>query len=166
MSCGSLQPPPPRPDHFSLLGLERRYSLTRREIDVAWRAVSRQTHPDRFAGKGALAKRMALQWTASLNDARRVLKDPTTRAWYLATGADRPPERGAPKVGPEFLETVFELQMGSPEERRARGAELQDELTAEITALFEAWEAGEGTLDEVPERLSRMKYVANLVKED
>lgn len=166
MSCGLLQPPPPRPDHFDILGLHRRYSLTRKEIDSAWRGESRKTHPDKFAGKGALQKRMALQWTASLNDARRVLKDPMTRGWYLATGLDRPPERNAPKVGPEFLEQVFELSMAEPDDRRAAGAVLAAELTAEIDALFAAWEAGEGTLDEVPERLSRMKYVANLTKED
>ena len=165
MSCGALQPPPPRPDHFEVLGLERRYTLDRKAIDAAWRAKSRVTHPDRFAGEAALQRRMALQWTASLNEARRVLRDPVARAWYLSTGDARPPERNAPAVSPEFLEEVFELQMGSPEDKKARGQELSDALTAEIGALFEVWEAGEGDLEQVPERLSRLKYVSNLVKD-
>ena len=165
VSCGALQPPPPKPDHFEILGLERRYTLERKEIDTAWRARSRVTHPDRFAGEAALQRRLALQWTASLNEARRVLRDPVGRAWYLATGDPRPPEKDAPQVGPEFLEEVFELQVGSAEHRRARGAQLQAALNEEIGALFAAWESGDGTLDEVPERLARLKYVSNLVKD-
>lgn len=165
VSCGALQPPPPKPDFFEVLGLDRRYSLERKVVDSAWRAKSRVTHPDRFAADGALQRRMALQWTASLNEARRVLRDPVARAWYLSTGEARPPEKDAPAVGPEFLEQVFELQMSSPEEKKARGLEMEAALTQEITALFEAWEAGDADLSAVPERLSRLKYVSNLVKD-
>ncbi len=122
VSCGSLQPPPPRPDLFGILGLERRYGLERKELDRAWRARSRTTHPDRFAGEAALQRRLALQWTAHLNEARRVLRDPVARAWYLSTGEPRPPSKGAPTVDQGFLEEVFELQMGDDDERMQRGS--------------------------------------------
>ncbi len=164
VSCGSLQPPPPKPDLFGILGLERRYSLDRKDIDKAWRARTRGTHPDRYAGQTALQRRLALQWTAHLNEARKVLRDPVARAWYLATGSSRPPSKGAPSVSQDFLEEVFELQMGDDEERQRRGALLQQALEDEITAMFTAWEAGEGGLERIPERLSRLKYATNLCK--
>ncbi len=30
--------------------------------------------------------------------------------------------------------------------------------------MFTAWEQGQGSLDQVPERLSRLKYATNLTK--
>ena len=54
---------------------------------------------------------MSLQWTASVNEARRVLMDPLRRAHFLATGRSEPAETGGPVMDPEFLEEVFELQM-------------------------------------------------------
>ena len=162
VSCGNLQPPPPKPDFYLVLGLKRRYGISRKEIDGAWRKRSRLTHPDRFAGQAALQRRLALQWTAHLNEARRVLRDPVARAWYLSTGSAQPPSRGAPTVSQDFLEEVFELQMGDPEERVTRGGQLKAALEDEIAAMFEAWEQGEGDLEQVPERLSRLKYATNL----
>lgn len=165
-SCGSVQPPPPQIDPFELLGLERSYGLERKALDKRWRAISRVTHPDRFAGQAAVQRRMALQWTAHLNHARKVLRDPVSRAWYLATGSHKPPERGGPALDPSFLEAVFDLRMAlddDPEGVRAQAQALKDELEREITALFDAWQAGDGGLDEIPERLSRLKYVDNLL---
>ncbi len=166
--CAALQPPPPRPDYFQVLGLERRYDLDRAELDRAWRAVSREVHPDRFAGRRALERRLSLQWTAAINEARRVLRDPERRAWYLATGSPRPPERGGAALDPDFLEAMFELRFeaeaGDPEavdKARAARASLEDE----IAAIFAAWQAGEGGLDEIPERLTRLRYLRSMLSE-
>ena len=154
---------PPR--HFEILGLQRAYSLQRKAIDAAWRARSRVTHPDRFAGESALQRRLALQWTASLNEARRVLRDPVARAWYLSTGESRQPEKNPPAVSPEFLEQIFELSMASPEDKKAGGAALDAAIGQEIAGYFAAWERGEADLSAVPECLARLKYVSNLVKD-
>ncbi|MCB9744088.1 MAG: hypothetical protein H6741_04740 [Alphaproteobacteria bacterium] len=166
--CGALQPPPPKPDLFAILGLARRYHLDRAEVDRAWRQASRETHPDRFAGQAAVMRRMSLQWTASLNEARRVLRDPVRRAWYLATGEPRPPERGGPTLSQDFLEQVFELRMElaeDPESVRGRIEALRASLDADLEGLFTAWEEGEGALDAIPERLSRLKYIDNMIAE-
>lgn len=166
--CGALQPPPPQPDYFQVLGLERRYDLDLSELDRSWRAVSRKVHPDRFAGRRALERRMSLQWTAAVNEARRVLRDPERRAWYLATGTPRPPERGAPVMDPEFLEAMFELRFEAEagdlealEQARATHAALE----AEIAGMFAAWQAGEGDLAQVPERLTRLRYLNSMLAE-
>lgn len=150
------------------MALEPRYHLSRDDVDKAWRKRSRQCHPDRFAGGKAVERRMAIQWTASINDARRVLRDPVRRAWYLATGSSRPPERGGPTLAPEFLEFIFELRMDAeddPEQVRSTVQENKLQLDGELDALFSSWERDEGDLSVVPERLSRLKYIDNLLAE-
>jgi molecular chaperone HscB len=47
-------------------------------------------HPDRFAGEGAAAQRIAMQWAVRVNEAYQRLKDPLERAAYLCE------RRGAP----------------------------------------------------------------------
>ena len=74
VGCSSLQPPPPALDPFALLGLPRRFHLDAAAVDEAYRAVAKRVHPDKFAARPAVERRMSLQWTATLNDARRVLK--------------------------------------------------------------------------------------------
>lgn len=167
-SCGALAPPPAQPELFGALGLDRRYHVEAEAIDGAWRKRSKDTHPDRFAAASAVERRMALQWTATLNEARRVLRDPVARAWYLATGKPHPAETGGPKLSPEFLEEIFELRMAAdddPAAVRDTAARLRARLDADLEDLFSRWERGEGDLSPVPERLSRLKYVDNLLRE-
>jgi molecular chaperone HscB len=70
-------------DDFELFGIERRYVLSRDVLDVRWRALQAEVHPDRFASEGAAAQRVAMQWAVRVNEAYRRLKDPLKRAAYL-----------------------------------------------------------------------------------
>lgn len=168
VGCGAVQPPPAAPDWFEILGLERRFHVEVPAMEERWRARARQVHPDRFTRKSAVERRMALQWTAALNEARRVLKDPLVRARYLATGEVKPGEKG-PALDPEFMQEMFawrEADEDAPgslvEHARAREAELR----AELDAIFTAWEEGRGDLHAVDDRLARIKYVAGLLPKD
>ncbi len=165
--CGAIQPPPGRDvDAFGVLGLARRYHLAPAEVEERWRAMSRVVHPDRFAARPAVEKRMALLWTAAVNDARRVLRDPRARAWLLATGRAVPPETGGPVLDAAFLEDIFDLQAGIPDDPPAALAAAtawRDRLDAALGAQFAAWEAGAGGLDGVDAALSRLKYLDNAI---
>lgn len=165
MGCGAIQPPPSAVDFFALLGLPRRFHLDEADINAAWREVSRKVHPDRFAGKSAVERRMSLQWTALINEGRRVLRDLVSRARYLASGRTRPPEEGGPALDPEFLEEMFDLRMAADEDAGAlaRAETWRQSMLDELDALFSRWEAGQGDLREVEERLARLKYLDNLV---
>lgn len=159
--CGKLQPPRDV-DHFALLGLKRAYSLDRKAIDRAWRKLARTTHPDRFVSKRAVERRMAQQWTARAMDAKAVLKDPHRRALYLATGEPDLPEQGGPDVGADFLEAMFELQMAA--RMGESGVEAQVDLLRQkqedaLHAVLTAWEAGAGSLDDVPVLIARLRYL-------
>ena len=165
MGCGAIQPPPTSVDFFGLLGLSRRFHLEEAELNAAWREVSRRVHPDRFAGKSAVERRMSLQWTALINEGRRVLRDRVSRARYLASGRTRPPEEGGPVLDPDFLEEMFDLRMAADEDAAAVGrAEVwRQEMLAELDLVFSKWEAGAGDLSSVEDRLARLKYLDNLV---
>jgi len=160
--CGALQPPRRDLDHFALLGLPRRHTLDAGALEAAWRARTREVHPDRFAGRDATQRQLALQWSAALNEARRVLKAPRTRALYLATGRSELLERGGPPPDPDFLDAVFELQAQArvaPAEAAAEVARLSAEVEAELAAVIGAWEAEDGALDRVELLLSHLKFL-------
>jgi molecular chaperone HscB len=152
-----------------VLGLKRAYHLDLETLNGLWRDRSRQVHPDRFTKKSAVLRRMSLQWTALVNDARRVLRDPVQRAWYLATGKSRPPEKGGGSADADFLEQVFEWRMSISagdesvldEVRQSRG-----QLFAQVDQVFTRWEAGAGDLNAVPALLQNLKYLDNLLQHD
>ena len=70
-------------DDFTLFGLPERHALDRAEVDARWRQLQAEVHPDRFAGDGAAAQRIAMQWAVRVNEAYQRLKDPLKRGAYL-----------------------------------------------------------------------------------
>ena len=162
VGCSAIQPPPAENEPFTVLGLRRAFHFSDEEVDTAWRMLSRRVHPDRFAGSTAVQRRMSLQWTALINEARRILNDPISRARYIATGSPHPPERGGPQLDPDFLETMFNLQMSAEEDpaqaRKTVGRMLNSERTR-LDEIFTAWEVDDGNLAEVEDSLAKLKYL-------
>jgi len=70
-------------DDFTLFGLPKQYAMDRGALDAQWRRLQAEVHPDRFAGEGASAQRLAMQWAVRVNEAYQRLKDPLNRAAYL-----------------------------------------------------------------------------------
>lgn len=70
-------------DDFTLFGLPETHALDRADLDARWRQLQAEVHPDRFAGDGAAAQRIAMQWAVRVNEAYQRLKDPLKRAAYL-----------------------------------------------------------------------------------
>ncbi len=68
---------------FELFGLVPRFAQDRAALDARWKELQREIHPDRFAAQGASAQRVAMQWSARINEAYQRLKDPLKRAAYL-----------------------------------------------------------------------------------
>lgn len=165
VSCGMIQPPMQK-DFYEIFALERRYFIDENEIEKSYRKLSRILHPDRWRSKSAIERRFSLQWTAFLNEARKALLDPITRARYLATGNVKPSEQ-ATKISQEFLQTIFNLQMDAmekPQEVRLEAQEKQRENDEKIEKVFQNWESGAGDLKEVEELLGRWKYLSNLLE--
>ena len=83
MACGALQPPDDAADLFAVLGLPARFAVDLAAAEAAYKELSRQVHPDRFATADPRARRASLARTVQLNEAWRTLKDPVRRAEYL-----------------------------------------------------------------------------------
>ncbi len=71
-------------DHFARLGLPAALDLEPAALDRAYFTAQRQWHPDRFVGRPPDERAKASTEAAGLNDAYRTLKDPLSRAVYLA----------------------------------------------------------------------------------
>jgi molecular chaperone HscB len=71
-------------DHFARLGLPAALELEPASLDKAYFALQRRWHPDRFVARPPDERARASSEAAALNDAYRTLKDPLSRAVYLA----------------------------------------------------------------------------------
>jgi len=68
---------------FVLFGLPQQFAQDRSQLDVRWKELQREAHPDKFAAQGAAAQRLAMQWSVRINEAYQRLKNPLQRAIYL-----------------------------------------------------------------------------------
>ena len=107
-------------------------------------------HPDRFANASDAEKRVAMQWSAQVNEAYRVLKDPLKRAQYLCELAGYRTEN-QPNVG---LDPAFLMQ-------QMQWRESLEEITS--TNDLAALDALEQEID--ADRDSRMAAVASLIEQ-
>ena len=98
-------------DHFARLGLPAALELEPATLDRAYFALQRQWHPDRFVAKPPEERARASVEAAALNDAYRTLKDPLSRAVYLAKlrGVELPSD-GKTIDDPELLMEVMDAR--------------------------------------------------------
>lgn len=156
-------------DHFARLGMPAALDLEPAELDKAYFARQRQWHPDRFVARPPEEKAKASAEAAALNDAYRTLKDPLSRAVYLASlkGVELPGD-GKTIDDPELLmeamearEALHEADMIEPVEVLAEKArrDMQEALSS-LTGLF--------LRDDRPalrKALLRLRYLDKFVEE-
>lgn len=120
-------------DHFSLLGMPRRFALNRDALDRAWRDLQARVHPDRFAAGSDAEKRVALQWASRVNEAYRVLRSPLQRARYLCelAGLDIQAESNT-AMAPAFLMQQMAWREALDDARSDGSPQAFDELSARL----------------------------------
>jgi molecular chaperone HscB len=69
--------------YFELFGLPIKYGIDVARLDIAYREVQFQVHPDRFASASETERRRSMQWATFVNEAYQTLKKPLSRARYL-----------------------------------------------------------------------------------
>ena len=181
-ACGAIQPSRPQASHFEVLGLPASFFLEPSQIEQRFKELNKKLHPDRFAQKDPRERRMSLEWTTQVNDARRTLEDPLDRATYLAklSGLDVEKESGPSamrRLPPDFLEQVMEdreeLEQAKAEKILSRVRALArdiDERSSEafgsLEEAFKAFEAGDrAALDRVGAALAMLKYFSRFQEE-
>ncbi|HVV44194.1 MAG TPA: Fe-S protein assembly co-chaperone HscB [Bryobacteraceae bacterium] len=162
------------PDYFEAFGMPRQLEIDNKDLEKKFYALSRKLHPDLFARKSAKEQADALEASAVLNDAYRVLREPIARALYVLKqeGLDIG-EQGTKDVPPELLEEVFELNMALEDENatdevlaaRARFEGMRDEIDAAMKGQFAEWDRTHqrSALDAIRGQLNRRKYITNLI---
>lgn len=75
---------------YELFGLPKAFAVDLEALAERHQAALLKVHPDRFAGRPAAERRVAEQWSARINEAYALLKDPVQRAGWLCADAGRP----------------------------------------------------------------------------
>ncbi len=133
-------------NHFELLGLPLEFRIDDAALDVRYRDLQRDVHPDRFAGADDAKQRLAMQASARVNEAYRTLKDPVERGRYLLElrGIDAFAETDTALALP-FLEQQLDRREAAAD---ARDAGDVDALEQMLTGLRGETRQREGVLAE------------------
>lgn len=156
-------------DHFARLGLPAALDLEPASLDRAYFALQRQWHPDRFVSRSPEERARASTEAASLNDAYRTLKDPLSRAVYLAQlrGVELPGD-GKTIDDPELLMEAMEAREALHE---AATLDAVDTLTARSRNDLQVALAGLGSLflandgAAIRKALLRLRYLDKFAEE-
>ena len=65
---------------FALFDLPVAFQVDSALLNERYLALQKSLHPDNFSAASAQEQRLAMQKSAEINDALRILKDPITRA--------------------------------------------------------------------------------------
>jgi len=98
-------------NYFELFGLPVDFRIDGELLGERYRLLQRDLHPDRFASAAAHERRLAIQYSALVNEAYTALRAPLLRAEYLLQLAGL--DRGAiaeQKVDGGFLIEQMELR--------------------------------------------------------
>lgn len=71
------------PCHFALFDMQPGFRIDQQLLSSRYRELARVMHPDRFADGSEQDQRLALEHSASLNEAYQVLRSAPLRARYL-----------------------------------------------------------------------------------
>ncbi|MEZ5353703.1 MAG: Fe-S protein assembly co-chaperone HscB [Bryobacteraceae bacterium] len=159
-------------DYFEVFGIRPSLAIDLSALQKRFYELSRQWHPDRFAARSPEERQQALDNTAALNDAFRVLRDPVSRAEYLlAHNGLAIAGQGGKDVPPDLLEEALELNMALEEADSSdlgrfqkQYGEMLETIDRDLGALFADYDAtpGEAILLNVRQLLNRRKYISNL----
>ena len=72
-----------RSTDFELFGLPETFDIDAQSLDIRWKALQKQVHPDQHATQSASEQKLAMQWSVRINEAYQRLKHPIQRAAYL-----------------------------------------------------------------------------------
>lgn len=108
-------------DFFSLFDLPPRFRLDPGKLDMRYRELQKEVHPDRFANAEDAQKRLSMQWATRVNEAYQALKKPLERAKYLLhlAGHDVQAESNT-AMATDFLVEQMEWREATAEARVGR----------------------------------------------
>ncbi len=120
-------------NYFELLQMPQEYDVDLEQLKTRYETVRGQIHPDRFANKSDAEKRVAVQYSALLNDAYQTLLSPVKRAVYLLKLGGQDLDLEHETIADEnFL--VMQMQL---RERIDAGEDVKSEIESNVKELTE-----------------------------
>lgn len=93
-------------NYFELFGLKTDFLLDISQLSEAFQQLQKTAHPDKFAHASSQEQLLAVQKSATINEAYQTLKDPLKRAEYLLTLRNTP----MPSEQASFQDNTFLMQ--------------------------------------------------------
>jgi molecular chaperone HscB len=154
-------------DAFDTFSIPPRFSLDLPELEKRYRDLSRALHPDKYVGRPASERRMALSKAIEVNEAWRVLKDPAKRAEALFRRAGIQQD---PTADPELLMEMMEVRESLSEARenkdRAALARLTTDMKARETRVLDRLAVAlDSPYADALSALGELRYVRRVLEE-
>lgn len=136
-------------NHFQRFGLPQSFKLDTAQLELAFRALQAQVHPDKSAHLSDVEQRLAMQRSTLVNEAYQTLKSPIKRARYLLSlhGVDTQEETNTAMpvdflmVQMEWREAVADAvqrrDVAALEQQEARMKSGARELEAELAVKID-----------------------------
>jgi molecular chaperone HscB len=144
-------------NYFELFGLPLQFELEDRELADRYKDLQRQLHPDTVAVTDDRQKRFAVQASAHVNEAYRILRSPVDRAGYLLEqkGYKSDNHKAGKQLTPEFLTQQIQLReeletIPDTDNPRECLLELRERTEQEIRRYY----------DSFGEQMGRQEYMA------
>jgi len=134
-------------NHFDLFNLPQQFTIDANALDLAYRQVQSQVHPDKFASGSDTEKRVAMQWATRANEAYQTLKSSLKRASYLCElqGVDLETESNT-AMPRAFLMQQMEWRELLDDAKAGKDLAALEQLDAELRAARSAEVAQIGAL--------------------
>jgi molecular chaperone HscB len=181
LACDAPQPLASDADLFAVLGLSRRLTVVRDDLERRYIDASRVVHPDRHQTADARTRELSLAASAAVNKAYRTLRDPVERGRYWLELHREPLGRDNNRVPAALAELVFETQEAlesfrsgdaSRDSVAATHEQLAERLRTQVRELersYATWDAADPAapvvLSELKRRLSEIAYLGTLVED-
>ena len=118
-------------NYFELFELPQDYLLDLTQLSTRYRDLQRTLHPDRHANTNEREQLLAVQYSATVNDAYNTLKDPVRRALYMLDLHDADLDiENTTLHDPQFLMQQMELREALAELREQPDPEAELEQMA------------------------------------
>lgn len=153
--------------YFDIFGLPKSYLVDKQLLRGRYLELQKKLHPDQYVSKMAHEQRLAMQSTATINQAYSVLNSPLKRAQYLLELAGF--NMGNVTTDSDFLMeqmSLRELVANAPQaaDPLAKLCEIEQTIAGDFTELESAYAAayGKGDLVSAGELVVKMQFSSKL----
>ncbi len=154
-------------NYFEMFGLMPRFTIDLNSLEISFRQLQSQLHPDRHASQSEAEQRMALQLSTSVNDGYRTLRNPASRALCLLSLAGK--AESTLNLSPAFLMAQMEWREAIAEACAANDVpalqaltrRLKHKITLQEQALAQALDETED-FDSAAIRVNELRFYEKL----